>query len=78
MKTSLRRIGNSLGVIVPRAMLVQASLADEVEMTVEKGAIVLRKPSAARSGWAQASAAVAASREDTLAPDAWIPQRGGA
>lgn len=76
MKTSLRRIGNSLGVILPRAMLAQAALVDEVEMGVEKGAIVLRKPSAARAGWAQASAAVAAAREDTLTPDAWVPQRG--
>jgi antitoxin MazE len=70
MKTSLRKIGNSLGVIIPRAMLLQLALVDEVEMAVEKGAIVIRPPRAARAGWAEASVAVAAAGEDSLAPDA--------
>jgi len=70
MKAPLRKIGNSLGVIIPRAMLLQLALVDEVEMAVEKGAIVIRSPSAARAGWAEASAAVAAAGEDSLAPDA--------
>ncbi len=37
MKTPLRKVGNSFGVILPRAMLAQAALTDEVEMKVEKG-----------------------------------------
>jgi antitoxin MazE len=70
MRVPLRKIGNSSGVIVPRAMLLQLALGEEVEMAVEKGAIVLRRPSAARAGWAEASVAVAAAGEDSLAPDA--------
>ena len=69
MKTPLRRIGNSTGVIIPHAMLLQLVLSDEVEMAVEKGAIVIRKPRAARAGWAEASAAIAAAGEDALEPD---------
>jgi antitoxin MazE len=70
MRVPLRKIGNSSGVIVPRAMLLQLALGEEVEMAVEKGAIVLRRPSAARAGWVEASVAVAAAGEDSLAPDA--------
>jgi antitoxin MazE len=66
MKTPLRRIGNSEGVIIPRAMLAQLALAGEVEMTIEKGALVLRQPKAARTGWAEASRSLAAVGEDTL------------
>ncbi len=71
MKTPLRKVGNSFGVILPRAMLAQAALTDEVEMKVEKGTIVLSRPAAARAGWAAASKAVAARAEDALASDAW-------
>jgi antitoxin MazE len=66
MKTPLRRIGNSEGVIIPRAMLAQLALTGEVEMTVEKGAIVLRKRTSARAGWADASRSLAAAGEDAL------------
>ena len=76
MKTPLRRIGNSAGVILPRAMILQLALADEVQMAVEKGTIVIRKPAAARAGWAEASAALAAAGDDALElPD--TPARSG-
>ena len=67
MKTTLRKIGNSEGVILPRSLLAVAGLADAVELTVEQGALVLRKPRDARAGWAAASRAVAAAGEDAVA-----------
>ena len=67
MKISIRRMGNSQGVIIPKPLLAQAGLEGEAEVTVEKGAIVLRKPSSGlREGWAEASKRVAAQGDDAL------------
>lgn len=67
MLIAVRRIGNSLGVIIPRPLLEQAGLETEVNLTVEDGAIILRKPSRPmRQGWAEASARIAAASDDGL------------
>lgn len=67
MLIAVRRIGNSLGVIIPRPLLEQAGLESEVNLTVEDGAIILRKPSRAlRQGWAEASARITAASDDGL------------
>jgi antitoxin MazE len=61
MKTTIRKLGNSHGVIIPQMMLLQAGIQEEAEMSVEKGTIVLRKPAnAARAGWGEASKRIAA------------------
>ncbi|HWT15528.1 MAG TPA: AbrB/MazE/SpoVT family DNA-binding domain-containing protein [Patescibacteria group bacterium] len=65
LKTSIRPIGNSRGVVIPKPMLVQAGLTDEAEISVEGGAIVLRRP-ASRAGWAEASRRVAEADDDVL------------
>lgn len=68
MKITIRKMGNSQGVIIPKPVLAQVGLDDEAEMSVERGAIVLRKPRrGVREGWAEASKAIAASGDDTLA-----------
>lgn len=46
MKATLRQMGNSRGVLLPKALLEQLDVDGELEMTVENGAIVLRKPEA--------------------------------
>ena len=67
MKTTIRKIGNSHGVIIPVAMLAQAGIQDEAEMLVEKRTIVLRKPrKTVRAGWAEASKEIAAAGENPL------------
>jgi len=67
MRTSIHRIGNSQGVLIPKPLLAQLGLGREVELTVEDGALVLRKPArGAREGWADASKALAADRDDAL------------
>jgi antitoxin MazE len=64
---TVRRIGNSLGVVIPKPVLAQVGLAEQAELTVERGAIVLRKPRrAARSGRAEAAQTVADQGEDEL------------
>lgn len=72
MKTvhvSIRRIGNSQGVVIPKPLLAQLGLnADEgAEMTIEGGALVLRAPaSPARKGWAEAARKIAEAGDDAL------------
>jgi antitoxin MazE len=67
MRTTISRIGNSRGVLIPKPMLAQLGLQREVEMTVEDDALVLRKPpSTPRRGWAKASRAIAQDADDAL------------
>jgi antitoxin MazE len=66
--TTLRKLGNSQGVIIPKPLLAQVGLTDRAEMGVENGAIVLRPARrGARDGWAEASRAIAADTDDRLA-----------
>jgi antitoxin MazE len=67
MRTSLHRIGNSQGVIIPKPLLAQVGLSGEVEMSVERDAIVLRRPARApREGWAEDAKALVAAGEGSL------------
>jgi antitoxin MazE len=63
----IQRLGNSLGFVIPKSVLAQVGISDLAELTVERGAIVLRKPSkVARSGWAEAAHSVALQGRDEL------------
>ena len=69
MEIRIRTIGNSKGVLLPKPLLAQVGLDDQATATVfvENGSIVLRKPAkAARAGWAEAAAALAAKGGDVL------------
>ena len=67
MKAVIRKLGNSQGVLIPKPLLAQIGLEGEAEMRVENGALVLRRPRRkARSGWADASKALAESGDDKL------------
>ena len=69
MKTQVRKMGNSQGVLIPKPFLAQAGIGlEEVEIAVEDAAIVIRKPARkVREGWAQASQAIAEAGQDQLA-----------
>ena len=67
MKTTLRKFGNSQGVIIPKALLAQFGLESEIEMTVTQAGIVLSKPNKhPREGWAHASQQLAHRGDDAL------------
>jgi antitoxin MazE len=67
MLVAIRRLGNSRGILIPKPVLKQVGLSDEVEMQVEGNTLVLRKPSApTRAGWAEASKKIAALGDDAL------------
>lgn len=66
---SIRQIGNSQGVVIPKPVLAQLGLNGEsgAEMTVEGDALVLRRPAGpVRAGWAEAAKKIADAGDDAL------------
>lgn len=55
MKARLIRIGNSRGVRLPKLVIEEAGLQDEVEVQVRAGTVVLSSPTGVRKGWAEAA-----------------------
>jgi len=53
MRSRLVRIGNSRGLRLPKALLAESGLSDEVEITLERGALVIRAARSPRAGWAE-------------------------
>lgn len=67
MLTTIRRLGNSQGILIPKPLLQQVGLVDKAELRVEGDTLVLRRLKAApRSGWADASKRLAAAGDDAL------------
>ncbi len=66
MKTRLIRIGNSRGVRLPKAIIEQAGLTEEVELDVRDGAIVIARAVRPRTGWADAAGEMHARDDDRL------------
>jgi antitoxin MazE len=62
MEILIRPIGNSRGIVLPKAVLIQAGLHDtnKAELAIVDNAIILRRPrTSPRTGWAQAATTVA-------------------
>ena len=55
MKTRLVQIGNSRGVRLPKLVIEEAGLKDEVELQVHNGTIIISPLRAPRSGWEDAA-----------------------
>ena len=72
MKARLVPIGNSRGIRIPKAILDQCEVSDELEMAVEGQQIILsptrQQP---RKGWLEAAARMAAAGDDEGRPGAW-------
>ena len=51
MKTLLRKIGNSRGVLIPAPLLAACEITDEVELTIEDGRLIVAPVRPARDGW---------------------------
>jgi antitoxin MazE len=54
MKTRIIRIGNSQGIRIPKPLLEQTGLRDEVELSVQDDALIIRPARTPRAGWADA------------------------
>ena len=51
MRTNIIRIGNSQDIRIPKVLLEQSRLGDEVELEVENWMIVIRSVTRPREGW---------------------------
>jgi antitoxin MazE len=65
-KTRIVRIGNSRGICVPKVLLDQAELPDEVELHAEPGQLVVRGVRRPRTGWAEAARTMSKQGHDGL------------
>ena len=74
MKVKIVRIGNSKGLRLPKPVIDQVGLAEEAELEVRDGEIVISPPKQARVGWAAAAQALANRHEDELL-DRQVPTR---
>ncbi len=66
MKATIIQIGNSRGVRIPKAILDQAGLRDDVEMELRGSQIVLRALKNPREGWGEAFQRMAEAGDDAL------------
>jgi len=65
-KTRIVRIGNSRGIRIPKILLEQAQLPDEVELHAEPGRLVVRATRRPRMGWAEVARAMSEQGHDHL------------
>jgi antitoxin MazE len=68
MKSRLVRIGNSRGVRLPKAIIEQAGLGDEIEVLVEDRGVVIVSARRPRAGWAEAARRLKAESRGLLDP----------
>jgi antitoxin MazE len=66
MKTKIVRIGNSRGVRIPKPLLEQAGLENDVFLRVVEDGIVIEAANRPRTGWTEAARVLHERREDGL------------
>jgi antitoxin MazE len=66
LRTRIIRIGNSQGIRIPKHLLGQSNLGDEVELEVQADQIVIRPARHARQGWDEAFSRMAEQGDDRL------------
>jgi antitoxin MazE len=66
MLITLIRIGNSKGVRLPKAVIEQAGLKDEIDLEVKDGKVILSPARPARADWKTAAQACHEAGHDDL------------
>jgi antitoxin MazE len=66
MKARLVRIGNSRGVRLPKPLIEEARLQEEVQLRVRDGAVIITSLTEPRAGWAEAARQVRDQDQDRL------------
>jgi antitoxin MazE len=66
MMTRIVKIGNSRGIRIPKLVLDEIGLDDEVEMEIENNQLVIRPVPSVRQGWAEAFKKMAEKGDDRL------------
>lgn len=65
-KTRIVQIGNSRGIRVPKALLEQARLPEDVELVAEPGRLIVQAARRPRAGWADAARLMRERGDDQL------------
>ncbi|HET6528121.1 MAG TPA: AbrB/MazE/SpoVT family DNA-binding domain-containing protein [Balneolaceae bacterium] len=78
MKTKLIRIGNSQGIRIPKPLIEESGLSEEIEMILKDNEIVLRPAEQTRKNWDRSFEEMAQENDDQLLdqeeiqrPDEW-------
>lgn len=66
MKARIVRVGNSRGIRLPKPLLDEAGLPDDVEIHAEPGRIIIESAVRPRAGWADAAREMSKRGEDVL------------
>ncbi len=66
MRARIIKIGNSQGIRIPKLILEQTKLGEEVELEAQAGQITIRSALAPRQGWEAAFRAMAQHGDDRL------------
>ena len=66
VRSKVVKIGNSRGIRIPKTLLEQADLTDEVEMTVEGNRLVIQSVPHHRQGWEAKFVEMAQHNDDRL------------
>lgn len=70
IRSKVVKIGNSRGIRIPRTVLEQAGLTDEVEMTVEGNKLIIQAFRQPRQEWEERFADMAKQGDDQLLDEA--------
>ena len=66
VKTRIVKIGNSQGIRIPKLLLEQLHLSDEVELEVQQNQLIIRPARSVRQGWDEAFQKMAEQGDDQL------------
>ncbi len=66
MRARIVKIGNSQGIRIPKLLLDQTGIKDDIEIEIDKTQIIIRPVSHPRSGWDGAFGEMAQNGDDAL------------
>lgn len=64
MRARIVKIGNSQGIRIPKSLLEQTGIKDDVELEIEDSQIIIRPVSTPRAGWENAFKVMAGRGDD--------------
>lgn len=66
MKARIVKIGNSQGIRIPKPLIEQTGISEEVVISVKGSTLVISPANPPRAGWAEAFAVMASLADDRL------------
>ncbi len=66
IKTRIVKIGNSQGIRIPKLLLEQSGIRDDVEIQVYEGQLIIRPVKSVREGWEDALQTMHDNQDDSL------------